>query len=103
MPKKAVQKIEDIAPEETEPQADPVPENPIWCVNLGDSLFLGQITTDEQCNIQPLPNGWKIKLVENVDGTWRMVFIYINLEGTEIEMYNFNPPSSLNTSQFRPK
>jgi hypothetical protein len=29
MPKKAVQKIEDIAPEETEPQADPVPENPI--------------------------------------------------------------------------
>jgi hypothetical protein len=32
-----------------------------------------------------------------------MVFIYINLEGTEIEMYNFNPPSSLNTSQFRPK
>jgi hypothetical protein len=36
---------------------------------LGDSLFLGQITTDEQCNIQPLPNGWKIKLVENVDGT----------------------------------
>ena len=49
----------------------------------------------------PQPNGWKIRLVDNVDGTRRMVFIYVNQDGDDIEMYSFNPPSSLSTSQFK--
>lgn len=77
--------------------SEPEP-NPPRCIVMGDYLFLGQTTFDEIGSFVPLPNGWKIKLSENVDGTRRLVFTYINFDGTETELYTFNPPSALNTS-----
>jgi hypothetical protein len=75
--------------------------NGTYVNNLGEYLFFGTVEWDELGNMLPQPNGWKIRLVDNVDGTRRMVFIYVNQDGDDIEMYSFNPPSSLSTSQFK--
>lgn len=37
--------------------------------NLGNYLFLGDVTYDEIFSMVPAPNGWKIKVEDNVDGT----------------------------------
>lgn len=81
--------------------SEPEP-NPPRCIIMGDYLFFGQTTFDENFSFVPLPNGWKIKLEEPpaVDGTRRLIFTYINADGTESDLYTFNPPSALSTSIF---
>ena len=43
---------------------------------LQDCIWLGQISWDEQGNLQASGTGWRIKLIDLVDGNKKMVFTY---------------------------
>ena len=61
--------------------------------NLGYCLYLGATQYDENYNIVPSGDGWKILLGEAPDGRKTLKFVYVASDLTETTMDELDPPA----------
>lgn len=65
---------------------------------LNGFVWFGSVMVNDYGEIVLSSQGWKIRTEPQVDGTDKLVFVWVALDGSETIMYNFSPPSSLSTS-----